>query len=600
MIKLSDYVIKFLESLGINHLFMISGGGCMHLVNSIGKSDKIDYVCNLNEQAVSISVEAYAQYTNHFGVGLVTTGPGGTNAITGMAAAYVDSTPCLMISGQVKRADSAKHYGVRQMGFQEIDIISIVKPITKYAVTIEQPDKIKYHLEKAVYLAKDSRPGPVWIDIPLDVQACMIDEKTLVGYDCQSVIKTYNEENLLSNLDKIIELLNKSKRPCILAGNGIRLADSEQEFIKLVQKLNIPVLTTWKTIDFFDENDKNYFGRPGAIGQRAANFIQQNCDLLIVLGARLDLGQTAYNHQNFAKYAKKVMIDIDSSEIDKINTKIEVKVVSDAKIFIQLFLSNMNKINNVDRKEWLQYCINLKNKYPIVLREYWNQKEYVNPYCFMEVLSDLLEKEDIIVPGSSGSCSEITMQAFKIKKGQRLFNNEGLGSMGFGLPASIAACIGSNKRRTICINGDGGFQFNIQELETMKRHNLPLKIFIFNNEGYAAITNMQRNHFNGFYVGSEKSSEVTLPDICNVADAYNIKNIRINSNKELHSKVLEVLNMQGPVICDLRINPLQQTMPRAQSIKLPNGSMMTKPMEDLWPFLKKEELDNNMISCRNI
>ncbi|QUH28977.1 thiamine pyrophosphate-binding protein [Vallitalea guaymasensis] len=593
MIKLSEYVVSFLEELGVKHLFMISGGGCMHLVDSIGRSNKIDYICNLNEQAVSIAVEAYGQYTNHIGVGLVTTGPGGTNAITGIAAAYVDSTPCLIISGQVKRQDLGKKYGVRQMGFQEINITSIVNPITKYAVTVDDPKMIKYHLEKAIYLAKEGRPGPVWIDIPLDIQASMIDESALIEYKPKAKI---HDDKLTSNkLDKLVTLLNDSKRPCILAGNGIRLANAEQEFLKLVNLLNIPVLTTWKAIDFFDENDTNYYGRPGAIGQRAANFIQQNCDLLVVIGARLDLGQTAYNHKNFAKAAKKVMIDIDSNEINKMNMQLEIKLVSDAKIFIKELLSNVSKIKDVDRKEWLKYCNLIKHKYPVILDQYWNQKEYVNPYCFIEVLSTLLNEKDIIVPGSSGSCSEITMQAFKIKKGQRLFNNEGFGAMGFGLPASIAACIASNKKRTICINGDGGFQFNIQEIETLRRHNLPLKIFIFNNDGYAAITNMQRNYFDSFYVGSEKNSEVSLPDICKVADAYNIRNVRINDNSELEEKVAEVLNIEGPVICDLMINPLQQTMPRVKSVKLPNGSMITKPMEDLWPFLEEEEFTNNML-----
>lgn len=595
MIKLSDYVIKFIAKQGVKDVFLLSGGGCMHLVDSVGRCEELNYICNLNEQAVGIAIEAYGQYTNNLGVGLVTTGPGSTNAITGIAAAYVDSTPCLMLSGQVKRSDFAKPYGVRQMGYQEVDIVSIVTPITKFAVTVVEPEKIKYYLQKAVYLATHGKKGPVWIDIPLDVQAAMIDENNLEEFNLEKEVETNISISISEKVKQAFELLNEAKRPCILVGNGVRLSDAEERFLDLSKKLNVPVLATWKAIDFFDENDPLFYGRPGAIGQRGANFIQQNCDYLLILGARLDFGQTGYNHSNFAAKAKKVMVDIDNAEINKMDMNIEVKADVDAKVFIDEALRQISLVHNKDRSEWIRYCDKMRRKYPVILKEYWEQKEYVNSYAFIDKLSELLNENDLIVPGSSGSCSEVTMQGFKVKKGQRLFNNEGFGSMGFGLPASIGACIASNKKRTICINGDGGFQLNIQELETVRRLNLPIKIFIINNDGYGAITNSQRNHFGGFYVASEKNSGMTLADICKVANGYEIKNMRIHSNRELEEKIKEALEYDGPVVCDVMIHPDQPTAPKLMSEKLPNGSMISKPLEDLWPFLDRKEFEENML-----
>jgi acetolactate synthase-1/2/3 large subunit len=595
MIKLSDYVMEFIAKQGVKDVFLLSGGGCMHLVDSLGKCKDLNYICNLNEQAVGIAVEAYGQYTNNLGVGLVTTGPGGTNAITGVAAAYVDSTPCLILSGQVKRSDLAKPYGVRQMGYQEVDIVSIVKPITKYSVIVMEPEKIKYYLQKAVYLATNGKKGPVWIDIPLDVQAAMIDENHLEEFVIEKEIQDNTCSDIEEKIKNTIKLLNEAKRPCILVGNGVRLSNAGNLFLDLVKKLNIPVLATWKAIDFFDENDPLFFGRPGAIGQRGANFIQQNCDFLLVIGARLDFGQTGYNHKNFAPKAKKIMLDIDKAEINKMDMDIQVKAHMDAKVFIEEFLKQVSSVEIVNRDNWFDYCNKMKSKYPVILKEYWQQEEYVNSYAFIDILSELLNKNDLIVPGSSGSCSEITMQGFKVKKGQRLFNNEGFGAMGFGLPASIGACIASNGKRTICINGDGGFQLNIQELETVRRLNLPIKFFIINNDGYGAITNSQRNHFNCHYVASEKSSGLTLADVCKVANAYDVKSIRIYNNNELKEKVKEVLEYEGPVVCDVMVHPTQPTAPKLMSEKLPDGNMISKPLEDLWPFLDREEFCENML-----
>ena len=356
MIKLSDYVMQFVAGLGVRHVFMLPGGGAMHLVDSLGRNKDLTYICNLHEQACAIAADAYSQYTNHLGVALVTTGPGGTNTITGVAAAWLDSTPILFLSGQVKRPDMIGDRGVRQVGFQEIDIVSLVRPITKYAVTVMEPSSIGYHLEKAVFLAKHGRPGPVWIDIPLDVQAAMIEENGLQGFEASELRQNTQGEALSDKVSCAIDQLNKAVRPVILAGNGIRLSNALEEFTQLIERLGIPVLTTWKAADFLPEDHPLYAGRPGAVGQRGANFTQQNADWLLIIGARLDLGQTAYTHANFARGAVKIMVEIDAAEIRKMQMKIDVPVVSDAGDFLREFKIQLPTIEKIDRSKWLIKC----------------------------------------------------------------------------------------------------------------------------------------------------------------------------------------------------------------------------------------------------
>ena len=595
MIKLSDFVIDFIYKAGVKHLFMLPGGGCINLVDSVGRHPKLKYIVNLHEQACAIAAEAYSQYTNEIGGALVTTGPGATNAITGVASAWLDSIPCFIISGQVKRADMIGNKGIRQMGFQEINIIDMVKHITKYAVTILEPDKIKYHLEKALYLAKNGRSGPVWIDVPLDVQSSMIDENKLIGFDKTECEKKIDLNLIKQNVSETIDFINKSERPIILVGNGVRLSNAEEKFIKLVEQLNIPILTTWKAIDMFDENHPLYIGRPGAIGQRGANFAQQNSDLIIVIGARLDLGQTGYTHNNFAREAKKIMIDIDVNEINKMDTTIDIKSVCDAKIFIEEVLNQIAKVKTIDRTYWMKKCKDWKTKYPVILPEYQSQEKYVNDYVLIDLLSDKLNKDDILVPGSSGACSERAMQAFRVKKGQKIFNSEGLGAMGFGISSAIGGCIASGNKRTICIEGDGGFIMNVQELETVKRLNLPIKLFILNNEGYVSIRTTQKNFYNSKFVGSSVESGLTLPDYIKVGESYGIKSIRISTNTELKEKLDDILNSTEPILCELMIDPDQVTMPRISNYQKEDGTFVSRPLEDLWPFLDREEFKQNMI-----
>ncbi|MBU4348877.1 thiamine pyrophosphate-binding protein [bacterium] len=594
MIKLSDYVIQFIENLGVKYIFLLPGGGSMHLVDSVGKSKKLNYVCNLHEQACAIAADAYGQYTNNLGVALVTTGPGGTNTITGVAAAWLDSTPMLIISGQVKRADMVGERGIRQMGFQEINIVSIVKTITKYAITVTEPEKIRYHLEKAVSLAKNSRPGPVWIDIPLDVQAMMIDEEQLIGFE-EELNEQINQDKLNEKVSKAIQLLNQSERPVILVGNGVRLADGIKDFLDMIDLLQIPVLTTWKAIDFLPEDHPLFVGRPGAVGQRGANFTQQNSDFILSIGARLDFGQTGYNHKNFARAAKKVIVDIDPNEIKKLDMPIEIPICCDAKMFIRDFIKQKNKIKPIHRTNWLRKCKEWQIKYPVILKKYWKQKNYVNNYVLIDVLSEEMSENDLLVPGSSGASSEVTMQAFRVKKGQRIFNSEGLGPMGCGIPASIGGCIASGRKRTVCIDGDGGFYMNVQDLETVKRLNLPIKFFVLNNQGYASIRNTQNSYFEGRYVASDRKSGLTLPNTRKIADAFGISFIQITNHKSIREKVREVLNIEGPVVCEVILPFEHVTAPKLSSYQKKDGSFVSKPLEDLWPFLDREEFKANMI-----
>lgn len=594
MIKLSDYVIQFIENLGVKHIFLLPGGGSMHLVDSVGKSEKLDYICNLHEQACAIAADAYGQYTNNLGVALVTTGPGGTNTLTGVGAAWLDSTPILIISGQVKRADMVGNRGIRQMGFQELNIVELVKSVTKYAVTVTNPEEIKYHLEKAVSLARNGRLGPVWIDIPLDVQATMIDKQQIVGFE-DELNEQINPDDLNEKVSHAIKLLNQSERPVILVGNGVRLADGIKEFLKLIDLLQIPVLTTWKAIDFLAENHPLFAGRPGAVGQRGANFTQQNSDFILIIGARLDFGQTGYNHKNFARAARKVMVDIDPNEISKMEMPIDIPVRSDAKVFIQELIKQKDKIETINRNNWLKKCKEWQAKYPVVLPEYWKQDDYVNNYVLVDILSEEMSENDLLIPGSSGACCEVTMQALRVKNGQRIFYTPGLGSMGCGIPASIGGCIASGGKRTVCIDGDGGFYLNVQELETVRRLNLPIKYFILNNQGYASIRTTQKNYFEGRFVGSDPSSGLTLPDTMKIAQAFGIPAFQIRNHNDIRQKVRNVLDTEGPAICDVILSFEHITAPKLSSYQRKDGSMVSRPLEDLWPFLDRKELLSNMI-----
>ncbi len=592
--KLSDYVIARVAQ-EVRHIFLLPGGGCMHLVDAVGRNRDLEFVCNLHEQASAIAAEAYGQYTNHLGAALVTTGPGGTNAITGVAGAWLDSTPCLFLSGQVKRADLATGRGVRQMGFQEIGIVDIVRSITKYATTVTEPREIRYHLEKALYLARSGRPGPVWLDIPLDVQAAEIDVDNLPAFDPREAAAPAAQDRLAEQVRRTIELLNQAERPVILVGNGVRLACAQAEFLELCEQLQIPVLTTWKTLDLLPDDHPLYVGRPGAVGQRGANFAQQNADFILTVGARLDLGQTGYNHPNFARAARKVMVDVDAAEIAKMQTPIDVPICADARAFLQEMLRQRDRVAPRDRSAWLARCQEWKRRYPVILPEYWQEREGVSLYVLIDVLSDALQPGDLLIPGSSGACSEVTLQAWRSRPGVRVFNTPGLGAMGFGVPASLGGCLAAGRARTVCIDGDGGFAMNCQELETIRRLDLPIKFFVLNNAGYGSIRATQQAYFQGRLVASSFDSGLTLPDIRRVAEAYGVATDVLANHDHIREDVRRVLERPGPVVCEVQVTPNQTTAPRLSSYQRADGTMASRPLEDLWPFLPREEFYANMI-----
>ena len=590
MIKLSDYVFQFLKGKGIKHAFMLPGGGAMHLDDSIGKSG-IEYICCLHEQAASIAAEAYGQHTNTPGLLLVTSGPGATNAITGVTAGWIDSTPMIVLSGQSKRSDLVGDKGVRQIGSQEVQIIPMVTPITKYAVQILEPNEIRYHLEKAWLEATTGRPGPAWLDIPLDVQAVMVDEDKLKGYTEEGKDTPAIKEQVKG----IIELILKSKKPLVLAGNGIKLASAEKWLYELLNLFMLPVETTWKTIDMFGETEAVYVGHPGIMGDRGANLILQEADLILSIGCRLDTSVTAFNDKNFGKNAKKIIVDIDENEIKRMDVNKEITIACDAKIFLHELIDQIKadpktvKIQDKkdNWKQWLTYCKELRKQYPVITEEHARAEGYVSAYYFIDRLCELLREEDIIVPESSGGAGEITYQAFRIKRGQKMKNAAGLGSMGFGLPYAIGSCIANNRKRTVLINGDGAFQLNIQELETLHRLNLPIKIFIWNNNGYASIRSMQRNNFAGNYVASEENSGLTMPDIGKVAAAYGFEVCRIRNNQELEAMLPELMKDDRPLLCELMVLPEETVSPRVKAIVGENGKMESGPLERMWPYLEK-------------
>lgn len=595
--KLSDYVAGFIAEY-TKHVFLLPGGGNMHLVDSVGKEPGLSVVACLHEQGAAIAADGYAQFNNSLGVALVTTGPGGTNAITGVAGAWIESVPVMILSGQVKTPDIKPNAKMRMLGFQEIDIVSIVNPITKYAVTITDPNSIRYHLEKAVFIAKQGRPGPVWIDIPLDVQAANIHVENLKPFSwLQETNAVQNESStqLKKSVSDALNLLSQSKRPVILAGNGIRLSGSKELFLKLVEKLNVPVLTTWKACDLLAEEDPLFYGRPGTVAQRGANFIQQNADFILSLGCRLDFGQIGYAQETFAREAKKVVVDIDDMEFLKFRFDVDVKIDNDVANVLNEMDSQLTSFTFPTFTHWHQQCLKWKTNYPVVLPEYRIKKDFVSTYVLVDEISKLLTSEDVIVPCSSGSGADITSQSFRVKQGQRVLNSPGFGSMGFDIPQTIGACLASGKKRTTCVVGDGGFQLNIQELETVKRLNLPIKFFYLNNQGYVSIKNTQTNYFNKRLVATDTSSGLSLPDIRKVSDAYGIPNNQIASHRDIIEGIQVAINTEGPFICEVMIDPDEQVAPKVKSMLGANGKMISKPLEDLAPFLDRKEFLENMI-----
>ena len=583
--KLSDYVWDYVCQLGVRHVFMFPGGGAMHLVDSLGRNEKLEYVTLLHEQACTMAAETYSRIDYNMGVALVTTGPGGTNAVTGVAAAWLESTPMLVISGQAKTQDLKDRYGVRQRGNQEIGIVDIVSSITKYAVTVKNPGEIRYHLEKAVYEAKNGRPGPVWIDIPLDIQAAEIDEHNLPSFT-QNHEHTDNDKDLVEMIEKTVKYLREAKRPVIIAGQGIERGNGKAAFRELVEKLEIPVLFSWIAVELLEYDHKCNLGKPGMVAPRYSNFTMQEADLILAIGTRLDPAMIGYDADDFAPKARKIIVDIDSCELDKFAFDIDLKVQGDATEFIKGLLHHLKDFEHSnDQSNWLQKCIKWKQQYPIVLEEFKKSDKKVHPYYFIDTLSDLLKDDDVIIPGSSGAGIDVFWLCIRNKRNQRLLATGSLGSMGYGIPAAIGACLASGKR-TVCVEGDGSFQLNIQELASIKGMNLPIKIFINGNGGYLSIMNMQRTHFEGKFVGANQNSCLYLPDIIKVANSYGLKTFEIMSHEEAEKVILQTLEVDGPSLCYVHMRDDVAIQPKVMSRVTEDGSMVSGKLRDLWPFIQ--------------
>jgi len=574
---------------------MITGGGAMHLNDSIGREKRIQYICNHHEQACAMAAEGYARITGKLGVVNVTSGPGGINALNGVFGAWTDSTPMLIISGQVRYDTTVSSTGLkmRQYGDQEADIINIVKTITKYSVMITDPNSIKYHLQKALFLATHGRPGPVWIDIPLDVQASMIDEEKLISYYKDEDEITSDLTKIENQVDHVIEKIISSERPVIIGGSGIHSSGSVDIFHKVIDLLKIPVQTSWKAIDLLPSDHPLYYGRPSTIGQRSANIIFQNADLLLNIGSRFSIRQIGYNYKSVLREAYKVSVDIDENELKKPSFTPDFPILVDIDIFLKTFLEKLNEVTIPYKEQWITWCETRKKRFP-VMDEYTESKEHINPYHFCDVLSDVLDYGEIIVSSNGSSCV-IPIQVMKIKRGQRYVVNSGCASMGYGLPAAIGACFANNKKRVICFEGDGSIQMNIQELQTIVHHKLPIKIFIFNNNGYLSIRTTQTNFFNKNFIGESFDSGVSFPDMIKIASAYGIKNKRISDNQNIKNQIINVLSEPGPVLCDVCVDPNQTFAPKVSSHKLPDGKIVSRPLEDMYPFLSREDLKDNML-----
>lgn len=589
MIKLSDYIAKRLKEHNVKHFFMVSGGGAMHLNDSLGRA--IPYTANHHEQASAIAAEGYARINQELAVVNITTGPGGLNCLNGVFGQWTDSVPVLYISGQVKYTtsmDSCKELGLRQLGDQEVDIISVVKPLTKYAETVFEPKEIKYHIDKAIYEATSGRFGPVWLNIPMNVQAAIIDENELIEFEPPKNKNIYD-----CNIKKVVEALKKAKRPLIIAGHGIRLSNGIKTFKELISKFNIPTVTTFNGMDLLNEENPLYVGRIGTIGQRAGNFALQNADLILSLGSRNNIRQVSYNWENFGKNAYKIAIDIDNKELIKPLVNWDLKINADLAEFLPELLKQDYK--NI-HSQWLDYCKNIKQKYSFENEESYKQKtnQSLSPYYFIRKLTENFKDNDIIVMGNGSACV-CSFQVAKVKSNQRYILNSGNASMGYDLPAAIGACISGKNRRTICLTGDGSIMMNLQEMETIAYNNLPIKIFVLNNSGYSSIRQTQRNFFDGNMTGSGFDSGVGMPNWEILTKGFGLKYTKIENTANLNQQIAEVLNYNNGILCEVILEKEYNFCPKLSAKKLNDGTMISPSLEDMAPFLPREEFEKNLI-----
>ena len=597
MKRLADYVFDFLTSQGVDHVFLVTGGGAMFLNDAIGRTRGLKYVCCHHEQTCAMAAEGYSRVSGKVGVVNVTTGPGTINALNGVFGAYTDSIPMLVVSGQNKRETILPTYnipGLRQLGEQEADIISMVKGITKYAVMINDPLTIRYHLERAFHLATAGRPGPTWVDIPVDVSNTMIDPATLRAYDPAEDDIPVDKEKLRSTVADILARLSRAERPVIMAGSGVRLAGAVELFERVIRQLGVPVTTAWTAHDLVASDDPYFCGRPGSVGDRPGNFTVQNSDVLLVLGSRLNIRQVSYNWKDFARHAYKIQVDADHAELIKPLVKCDEAVQCD----LRVFLAEMDRqltarsFDIARHAKWLAWCRERVAKYPNVTAAMRESKGKINPYVFLDHLMRKLQADDVVVCGNGAACV-VTFQVAEIKKGLRLFTNSGSASMGYDIPAAIGAAF-AHQGRVICLAGDGSSMFNLQELQTIFHHKLPIKIFILNNDGYLSMRTTQKNFFKGNYVGEGPRSGVSFPDFAKVGAAFGLPSSRIE-NLAFEAELDAFLAPDGPGLVEVVVDPDQVFEPKLAARQLPDGKIVSPSLEDMWPFLPREELEQNML-----
>ena len=592
--RVADFIADFIfEELNVKHVFMVTGAGIMHLTDGVASHPKLQAICPHHEQTSSMAIDAYSRASENFGVGFFTSGPGGTNAVTGLCGAWQDSVPCLFISGQVKKKETtnnAKIPGLRQFGVQELDMIPIVKSACKYATTLNDPNKVKYEFEKAVHIAKSGRPGPVWIQIPMDVQSSIIDETKLNGFEHDDVIPTASD----AEVDKIIKLLKKSKRPVIIAGQGIRISGAISLLEKFTSKFKIPVVTPFLGIDTIKSDLLQYVGKTGVKGDRPANFAMQNSDLIIAIGTSLHVTVIGYTYKHFAREAKKIVIDIDKKSHKKKTIDIDSFILSDAKKFFEKIIKFTENETLNDYAKWIKQCNEWKKKYPVCLPEYKQNKKSLNSYLLIDTLCKHSKKNDIFVSDAGGTYYA-TCQAIQLTKpGQRYITSGAMATMGYSLPAAIGISVATNKGRVIALTGDGSFQQNLQELQTLIEYDLPVKLFVLNNDGYESIRVSQKNYFDNRLIGESNQSGVSFPDTLKIAKAYGIKAVRIRNYQELENKLDGILNFDKAVIVDVIIPRDQPIIPTVSSVVNPDGTMSSRPLEDMAPFLDREEYKKNL------
>jgi len=611
-VRVADYIASRCVEAGAKHVFLVTGGGAMHLNDAFGRNKNLEPVCFHHEQAAAIAAESYYRLTNRLAVLNVTTGPGGINALNGVYGAYVDSIGMLVISGQVKRETYLRNYPIalRQLGDQEVDIISMARPVVKYGTVLQDPLMVRQVMDKAIYLANHGRPGPVWVDVPVDVQVALIDPDELMPYNAGNagllVDPDVSENTLLElmeldnsslnvQIDEIVKQLLRAKRPVVFAGMGTRISGMHGEFLRLLEVLKVPVVTGWNAHDVLTNDSPYYAGRPGTVGDRAGNFTVQNADFLLVLGSRLNIRQVSYNWKSFAANAWKVMVDVDQAELDKPTLSIDLKICANLQEFIPTLRNALNTYKSPKvHSEYLDWCQERVKRYPTVLAEYYEKQDPINLYVWMKDLFDRLRNDEVVITGNGSACV-VCFQASELKAGQRLYTNSGNASMGYDLPAAIGASIALGGKKVICLAGDGSLMMNLQELQTVVGYHLPVKVVVINNNGYHSIRQTQQAYFSDNMFGIGPDDGVTLPNFVELAKALNIPSIAVRTMDEWGTaSVQELMNNNQCALIELFVDPNQAFSPKLASRKLPDGTMVSPSLEDMAPFLSREEFAKNM------